>query len=103
MNTLLQITIAIIVIAFVTNIAVEIEKKVFTKFPSNILAIVTATVVTILSFVAYASYSNMVIELYVIIGVIAVCIAESYIAMFGYDKFVQTVKQYKSYIDDANK
>lgn len=98
MENLTLLLVAMVIIAFVTNIFVEVEKKVVTNFPSNLLVVITASIITILAFIGYMTYLKITIEGYMIVGMIVMCGIESYIAMFGYDKFIQTLKQYKEYI-----
>ena len=100
-TTLAQLLIAIIIIAFVTSLAVEVEKKICNDFPNNILAICTSIVITVLAAIAYICYAKITVTPVIIIGIIVLCIAEAYIAMFGYDKFIQMIKQYKKYIDES--
>ena len=96
-NLTLLLTI-MIAISFVINIFVEVEKKIAVNFPNNLLVVITASIITVLAFIAYVTYMKIAVEAYMIVGVIAMCGAESYIAMFGYDKFIQTLKQYKEYM-----
>ena len=96
-TTLAGLLTAIIAIGFLVSLAVSVEKKFTENFPSNLLAIVTAFAVTILAFIAYASYTALTIHLYIIIALIFICVAEAFIAMYGYDKFIQLIKQWKSY------
>ena len=95
---LMNALIACIVVAFMVNLAVEVEKKIFSKFPVNLLTVITSTIFTIAAAVAYISYNGIGVTVAIVIGIAAMCVAEAYIAMFGYDKFIQMVKQYKDYV-----
>lgn len=95
-----MIPIACVILALIINLAVEVEKKVFPKFPVNILTVITSTVSTILAFVAYITASGIHCTFAYVVAGIAACVVEAYIAMFGYDKFIQTVKQYKEYTQE---
>ena len=94
--------IGIIVIAFFTEVIVQIEKQVVKEFPANLLALISATITTILGAVGYVFYAHVKVTPTFVIGVIALALLESYIAMFGYDKLIQLVTQYKKYIDDKS-
>ena len=70
-----------------TNIVVEVIKKVtWDKLPTNIVATVVAEVLTIVAFLAYASYSNMQVVWYSVVSAVIVGILVAYAAMFGFDK-----------------
>ena len=59
--TLAQLLIAIVIIAFVTSLAVEVEKKICNDFPNNILAICTSIVITVLAAIAYICYAKITV------------------------------------------
>lgn len=94
---------AIIIVAFIISLAVEVEKKVFSDFPNNLLVLITSIVITALAAIAYISYTKIAVTPSIVIAIIVLFIIEAYIAMFGYDKFIQLVKQYKDYLKTDDK
>lgn len=89
----------LIIIACVTSLAVEIEKKIFIDFPNNLLVFVTSTIFTVIIAIAYMYKLQIAFGFIPIVAIIILCIVEGYIAMFGYDKFIQTLTQYKDYLN----
>ena len=92
-NFMMQILTACVAISFMINLMVEVEKKLLPKFPSTILAFLSSIVATAAAAIAYITANGIPVTVALVIGIAALCIAEAYIAMFGYDKFIQTMKQ----------
>jgi hypothetical protein len=86
------------VLVFVTNIIVEVIKGLFPKVPTNIVAVIVALVVTILSMVILCAVLEITVMWYYAVGAVVLGIFVGYAAMFGFDKFKEAwdkVKQYK--------
>lgn len=93
-------SIALFVLAclvFTVNIIVEVIKKNFSKIPTTLLATVVSIIVTVLAFLAWASYTGFVIWWYHVLGVFVLGLFVAYAAMFGFDKFKQAFEKLKNY------
>ena len=88
----LMLIIGILVV--LTNIIVEVLKKLtWDKIPTNLLAIIVAVVLTIVAFLAYASYAALPILWYNIAAAIVVAFMVAYAAMFGFDKLKEALSK----------
>ena len=84
----------VLVLMVVTNIITEVLKKLTCgKLPTNILAFLVAMVVTLLAFFALCQIAGIAIEWYMVAGAIVLGVFVAYAAMFGFDKFKQTLEQ----------
>lgn len=91
MNILLAVVFALMV---VTNIVTEVLKKVtWDKLPTNLLVVIIAEALTLMTGAAYAQMNSLTVSWYHIVGAVVVGIFVSYAAMFGFDKLRQTVEQ----------
>ncbi len=87
----------VLVLTVVTGIIVEVFKNLtWEKLPTNILAFLVAMVVTLLAFFALCSIMGIHIEWYMVVGAVILGIFVAYAAMFGFDKFRQTMEQLKN-------
>ena len=84
------------VLVIVTNMVVEVLKKVtWEKFPTNLLAVIVAVVLTIVAFVTYMKMMELAMVWWYWPPVIVAGFLVSYAAMFGYDKFKEMILQWK--------
>lgn len=87
----------VLVLMVITNIIVEVLKKLtWGKLPVNILAFVVSLIVTLLAFLAVCQIVGLSITWYMVVGAIILGIFVAYAAMFGFDKFKQTIEQINS-------
>ena len=87
----------VLVLMIVTNIIVEVLKKLtWGKIPTNVLAFLVAMVVTLLAFFAVCQIAGISITWYMVVGAVVLGIFVAYAAMFGFDKFRQTLEQIKT-------
>lgn len=90
----------VLVLMVVTNIITEVLKKLtWEKLPTNILAFIVAMAVTLLAFFAVCQIAGIRITWYMVAGAVVLGIFVAYAAMFGFDKFRQTLAQIKSIND----
>ncbi len=88
---------AVLVLMVVTNIIVEVLKKLtWEKLPTNILAFAVAMAVTLLVFLAVCQIMGIAVVWYMVVGAIILGVFVAYAAMFGFDKFRQTIEQLNS-------
>lgn len=87
----------VLVLMVVTNIITEVLKGLARGIlPTNILAFLVAMAVTLLAFFAVCQIMGIRIVWYMIVGAVVLGIFVAYAAMFGFDKFRQTLEQIKS-------
>ena len=87
----------ILVLMVVTNIIVEVLKKLtWGKLPTNILAFVVAMAVTLLAFFAACQIMSVAVTWYMVVAAIVLGVFVAYAAMFGFDKLRQTLEQLNS-------
>jgi len=87
----------VLVLMVITNITVEVLKKLtWGKLPTNILAFAVAMAVTLLVFLAVCQIMGIAVVWYMVVGAIILGVFVAYAAMFGFDKFRQTIEQINS-------
>lgn len=87
----------VLVLMVVTNIITEVLKGlVWQKLPTNILAFLVAMAVTLLTFFAVCQIMGIRIVWYMIVGAVVLGIFVAYAAMYGFDKFKQTIEQIRT-------
>ena len=87
----------VLALTIVTNIIVEALKGLtYGKLPTNILAFLVAMAVTLLAFFAACQIMSIPITWYMVVGAVVLGIFVAYAAMFGFDKFRQTLEQIKT-------
>ncbi len=75
------------VLVFVTNIIVEVIKGLLPKIPTNIVAVIVALIVTVLSLYILCTVLEITVMWYYAVGAVVLGIFVGYAAMFGFDKF----------------
>lgn len=79
-----------------TNIAVEVIKKItWDKIPTNLVATIVAEILTLVTFFAYTSYKSINVVWYSVVSAIVVGIMVAYAAMFGFDKLKEILHSLK--------
>lgn len=87
----------VLVLMIVTNIIVQVLKDLtWGKLPTNVLAFLVAMAVTLLAFFAACQIMSIPITWYMVVGAVVLGIFVAYAAMFGFDKFRQTLEQIKT-------
>lgn len=77
----------IAMLVFVTNIIVEVIKGLIPKIPTNIVAVIVALIVTVLSLYILCAVLEISVMWYYAVGAVVLGIFVGYAAMFGFDKF----------------
>ena len=87
----------IAVLAFVVSVFTEVTKNIsiFKKIPTDIQVLTVSVLLTVMSYLAYASYINAKIIWYYIVGSIVLGLFVSFVAMYGWDKFSQLWNRFK--------
>lgn len=95
MQEYLPILLAVVLaLTLVTNIIVQVLKNlVYDIIPTNLLAFITAVVVTVGTGFGVWSYYKFAITGWMIAALVALCFVVAFSAMFGYDKLVQMIEQ----------
>ena len=80
------------VLVALTNVIVEVVKKLtWDRLPTNTITVITAQVLTLGGFFAWAGYSGARIQWYYAAAALVVGMLVAYAAMFGFDKLKQTM------------
>lgn len=85
-------------LVFVTNIIVEVIKGLVPKVPTNIVAVIVALIVTVLSLYILCAVLEISVMWYYAVGAVVLGIFVGYAAMFGFDKFKsawEKIRQHK--------
>lgn len=85
-------------LVFMTNIIVEVIKGLFPKIPTNIVAVIVALIVTVLSLYILCAVLEITVMWYYAVGAVVLGIFVGYAAMFGFDKFKaawDSIRQYR--------
>ena len=88
----------IAMLVFVTNIIVEVIKGLIPKVPTNIVAVIVALIVTVLSMYILCAVLEITVMWYYAVGAVVLGIFVGYAAMFGFDKFKsawEKIRQHK--------
>lgn len=86
---------AIGVLTILTNLIVEVEKKVLRNVPANLIAVAVAMVLTMVAFFAYTDTLSIDILWYHYAAAVVVGFLVAYAAMFGFDKLKETLLRLK--------
>lgn len=94
---------AVLALTILTNIIVQVLKTLLGQaVPSNLLAFIVAVVVTVAAGYAAWSYYKFALTGWMIAGLVAVCFFVAFSAMFGYDKFMEMIDQFRRNGGDEN-
>lgn len=75
------------VLVALTNVITEVMKKVtWDKLPTNLLAIIVAMALTLLSGFAYFQVKAITVTWYLVVALVVLGFLVAYAAMFGFDK-----------------
>lgn len=90
--TLMSVALALTIM---TNIIVQaIKGLTYDKVPTNLLAFITAFVVTGAAFFIWVSVAAITVKAYMIVATIGMAFAVAMAAMFGFDKLRELVDQW---------
>lgn len=84
-------------LAFVVSAIVEVIKnvKVLKGIPTDLVVIVLSLVLTVASFFAYASYTQLVVIWYMVIAAIIIGFLVAFVAMYGWTKLTDLYKRFE--------
>jgi len=82
-------------LTILTNLIVEVVKKILRNVPANILAVCVSMVLTIISFCAYTDMKSIDVLWYHYVAAVVVGFLVAYAAMFGFDKLKETLLKMK--------
>lgn len=76
-------------LAVIVSIVIEVIKNVplFKAVPTDAIVIIVSLLVTFTAFGAYVSYTNHIIEWYMVMGTAIGGFFVAFVAMFGWEKF----------------
>lgn len=86
------------VLVALTNIVVQVVKQAIPnrKFPTNILAVAVALILTLFAFFAWTSWRGIHVLWYYVVAAVVLGFLVAYAAMFGFDKLKEVLTQMKS-------
>ena len=88
------ILLAVLILTVVTNIIVQVLKNLtLGKVPTNIIAMAVAMTIALVAFFATTAALHITVTWWMIAAAIALGFFVAYAAMFGYDKFKETLEQ----------
>lgn len=88
------VLIAVGLLTLVTNAVVEVLKQVlWDKIPTNLLVVIVAEVLTLSSGLGWAQFAGASVLWYHVIAAIVAGLMVAGSAMFGFDKFKETMKK----------
>ena len=88
------ILLAALILTVITNIITQVLKKItWDKIPTNVLAVVVAMAVTLLSLFPACQLTGGPVTWYMVAGAVALGLFVSYAAMFGFDKLREALEQ----------
>lgn len=92
-------------LAFIVSVFTEVTKNIsiFKKIPTDLQVLTVSVLLTVLSYFAYASYSNGKITWYYIVGAIVIGLFVAFVAMYGWDKFRQLWVRFNNTESDGEK
>ena len=90
------ILIMIALICTVTSVITELTKEMgfLDRIPTALQVEVTSTLITVISYLAVASYKSWKIKWYIIFGCIVIGILIGYITMYGWDSLISKFNKY---------
>ena len=87
---------AVLALTILTNIIVQVLKTLLGQVvPANLLAFIVAVVVTVAAGYAAWNYYKFALTGWMIAALVAVCFFVAFAAMFGYDKFMEIIVQFR--------
>lgn len=91
------ILLLVLILTVITNIITQVVKKATRdKLPTNILVILVAMTLTLCAFFAMCQIMGWTVMWYMVEAAIVVGFFVAFAAMFGFDKFRQTLEQITS-------
>ena len=88
------IMLLVLILTVITNIITQVVKKVTRdKLPTNVLVVLVAMALTLCAFFALCQIMDWAVLWYMVAAAIVVGFFVAFAAMFGFDKFRQTLEQ----------
>lgn len=88
------ILLVVLILTVITNIITQVVKKMtWDKIPTNILAMLVAMTLTLCAFFAFCQIKGLAVVWYMVVAAIVMGFFVAFAAMYGFDKFRQTLEQ----------
>lgn len=88
------ILLLVLILMVITNMITQVLKKAtWDKLPTNALVVIVAMVLTVAALFAGCEILGVAIAWYMVAGAIVLGFFVAFAAMFGFDKFKQTLEQ----------
>lgn len=85
------------VLAFVVSVIIEVIKNIsfLKKVPTDLVVIILSVVLSVVSFMAYISYTGAAMTWYLVVGSIIAGFFVAFVAMYGWDKITALYNRFK--------
>lgn len=94
------LVVALFIVTLVTDIITQVIKKItYDKIPTNLLCVIIALILSIVGCCIGASLGIYMLAWYHFVIAIVLGFFAAFIGMNGFDKFMQTLKQYESILE----
>ena len=94
------LVIGLFLVTFATDIITQVIKKVtYDKIPTNIICAVIANILAVIACFIGVSMGVYELQWYYVVIAVILGIFAAFIGMNGFDKFMQTLKQYESILE----
>lgn len=104
MEILTRVVMGIMVLVLVTNVVVQVLKKVvYSRVPTNLLVLLVSQAVTLSYGGLVAQTDEVALTLSTLFGVVIVGFFVAFGAMFGFDKLQQMLQQLKTMKQEGEK
>lgn len=94
------LSVALLAISIITGLTVEALKKILDhtklKYSSNVLAIIVSVVISLLSSIVYVVIKSVPFSAILVMQVVILMFLSFLVSTLGYDKVIQTIKQFLS-------
>lgn len=105
LNTVSYLFIVIAAICTLTSVITQLTKEmgILSRIPTAVQVTVISILLTVVSFMAYASYKTLIIKWYYIFAAVIAGILIAYITMFGWDNLIVKFKAFYKKTQDIKK
>jgi len=85
-------------LSFIVTVIIEVIKNVkfLEKVPTQLVTIIVSILICTIGYIAYASYSGMLITWYYIFAAFISSFVVSYVSMFGFDTLKELYDRFKT-------
>ena len=97
---------ALLVISVITSLTVEALKRILDKtklkYSSNLLAAIVSLVISLIASIVYVVIKAIPFSAILVVEIIILMFLSFLVSTIGYDKVIQTIKQFAAHKNDNN-